>query len=174
MAFCPDCGAKLQDDKAFCPGCGKPLKPSGVPADGTSTPAYAAGPAAPPEPQMMASASSESISDNLAGLLAYLFVPAILFLVLDPYKKNKFIRFHSFQCLFFAAAWFVLWIILHIVGSVLWMIPVVGWMVVLVLFPLIHLLGLLLGIFLMIKAFKGEKFKLPVLGDLAEKQANAV
>jgi uncharacterized membrane protein len=42
------------------------------------------------------------------------------------------------------------------------------------LYPIISLAGLALGIFLMIKAYQGQIFKLPMIGDLAEKQANAI
>jgi len=55
------------------------------------------------------------MTDNVAGALAYVtFIPAIVFLVLEPYSKNRFIRFHSFQCLFFCGALFALGIVLSI------------------------------------------------------------
>lgn len=157
MAFCPNCGAQIQDNSAFCRSCGKSAN-AATPATG-----YAA--AAPAQ----APAANSGMADNVAGLLAYLFIPAIIFLVVEPYKKSRFVRFHSFQCLFFAIAWFVLWFLLTIVA----MVPFVG-SVMFFLFPLIGLAGTVLGIILMIKAYQGQLFKLPVIGDLAEKQANAV
>ncbi len=64
------------------------------------------------------------LTDNVAGMLAYVtIIPAIVFLVLEPYNKRRFIRFHSFQCIFFAIAWTVLWIGLGFIGH----IPVLGW-----------------------------------------------
>jgi uncharacterized membrane protein len=106
----------------------------------------------------------------MAGALAYVtIIPAIVFLVLDPYNKNRFIRFHSFQCIFFAVAWTVLWIVLAIIGH----IPILGWATVL-LWPLISLAGLIIWFILVLKAYQGQMFKLPVIGDIAEKQANTV
>lgn len=155
MAFCPNCGAQIQGNAAFCASCGKS---TGVAA----APGGAAAGAAP------APATNTGMADNLAGLLAYLLIPAVLFLVIEPYNKNRFVRFHSFQCLFFAAAWFVLWIALTVVA----MVPVVGTMLM-ILYPIVGLAGLVLVVFLMVKAYQGQLFKLPVIGDMAEKQANA-
>jgi hypothetical protein len=44
-------------------------------------------------------------------------LPAIFFLLLEPYNKNRFVRFHSFQCIFLNVAWFVLWFVLTLLGS---------------------------------------------------------
>lgn len=151
MAFCPNCGAQIQDNSTFCGSCGKSVNaaaPTGYAAAQTPV-------------------ANGGMADNVAGLLAYLFIPAIIFLLVEPYKKSRFVRFHSFQCLFFAIAWFVLWFLLTIVTSV------VG-VFMFFLYPIISLAGLALGIFLMIKAYQGQIFKLPMIGDLAEKQANAV
>jgi uncharacterized membrane protein len=109
------------------------------------------------------------MADNTAGMLAYItIIPAIIFLVMEPYNKNKFVRFHAWQNIFFALALTVLWIGLVIIG----MIPIIGWLTI-ILWPLIGLAALVVWILLLIKANKGEKWKLPVIGDLAEKQANA-
>ena len=95
-------------------------------------------------------------------------IPSIIFLVMEPYNKNRFIRFHSFQNIFFCIGWVILWIALGIIGQ----IPVLGW-ATLLLWPLIGLGGLIVWIILIMKAYQGQMFKLPVIGDLAEKQANA-
>ena len=51
------------------------------------------------------------MADNVVGMLAYFtFIPALIFIVIEPYNKNRFVRFHSFQSLFFHLAWFVIWI----------------------------------------------------------------
>ncbi len=115
-------------------------------------------------------ATGNGLTDNLAGLLAYVtIIPAIVFLVVEPYNKNRFIRFHSFQCIFLCIAM----IALSIAFSILTFIPFIG----LILLP-VHLIiwlgGLALWIILMMKAYQGQMFKLPVIGDMAEKQANAV
>jgi len=110
------------------------------------------------------------MSDNVAGMLAYVtIIPAIIFLVMEPYNKSRFIRFHAFQCLFFAVAWTVLWIALSIVAH----FPFLGWLTIL-LWPLVGLAGLIIWVILLLKANQGQMFKLPVVGDMAEKQANAI
>ena len=110
------------------------------------------------------------MADNVAGMLAYFtIIPAIIFIVMEPYNKNRFIRFHAFQCLFFAVAWTVLWIALSIVAH----IPILGWLTILI-WPLVGLAGLVIWIILVIKANGGQMYKLPIIGDMAEKQANAM
>ena len=101
-------------------------------------------------------------SDNVAGALAYITIVGLIFILIEPYNKNKFVRFHAFQSLFFAASLFVGWFA----------------MMVLLLFPswagccaLIGIGFFITWILLIIKAYQGNKFKLPVIGDLAEKQA---
>jgi len=141
--FCASCGAQMADNAAACPACGK----AGAAAAG-------GGGAAP--------VASGGLADNVAGALAYVtIIPAIIFLVMEPYNKNKFIRFHAFQCLFMAGAAFAI--------SIIAIIPILGWIVFIV-----GYLGLLVGwILCVVKAYGNEKFKLPLIGDLAEKQANA-
>jgi len=101
------------------------------------------------------------LSTNAAGTLAYVtIIPAIIFLAVDPYNKNSFVRFHSWQSIFLGIAGFA-------VDMVLTFIPVVGW----ILLPVVMLGFLVVWIIAMLKAFKGERFKLPVIGNLAEQQA---
>jgi len=107
--------------------------------------------------------------DNIAGMLAYLFIPAIVFLTLEPYNRNRFVRFHSFQAILTAVVFIVLGIALGIVVQV----PFLGWAIGFLVFPLIGLAEFILWIILLLKAFQGQMFKLPIVGDMAEKQANA-
>jgi uncharacterized membrane protein len=110
------------------------------------------------------------MTDNVAGMLAYVtIIPAIVFLVVAPYNRNRFIRFHAWQCIFLCIGWTVLWIVLSIFAH----IPFLGWLSIL-LWPLIGLGGLILWIVLLLKANQGKMFKLPIIGDMAEKQANAM
>lgn len=142
---------------AFCSVCGTQIP------DGSTTCAAHSGASAP------ASGGTGGLTDNVAGMLAYVtVVPAIVFLVMEPYNKSKFIRFHSFQSIFFCVAWTVLWIALNIVG----MMPVLGWATILI-WPLVGLGGLIVWIILLLKANQGQMFKLPVIGDMAAKQAGA-
>ncbi len=108
------------------------------------------------------------LSENAASGLAYVtFIPAIVFLATAPYNQNKTIRFHSWQSIFLTIACFVVDVAMIVLGRV----PFFGWMT-LFLWPLLGLALFVLWILVLIKAFNGQRFKLPLLGDLAEKQAN--
>jgi uncharacterized membrane protein len=103
------------------------------------------------------------LSDNAAGALAYVtFIPAIIFLIVEPYNKNSYIKFHSWQSIFLGIAGFA-------VNIILTLIPIIGW----ILIPFVGLAFLVIWIIVLLKALKGERFKLPFIGDLAEKQANS-
>jgi len=147
MAFCTVCGAQTPDGSSVCPACSR----SGAPA---------------PKP---ASAAVGGLTDNVAGMLAYVtIIPAIIFLVLEPYNRNRFIKFHAFQSIFFAVAWTALSIMLSIIAH----IPFLGWLTILI-WPLVGLAGFVIWLVLLLKAYQGQMFKLPAIGDMAEKQANA-
>src|SRR5271166_2721960 len=142
MAFCNMCGTQIADGATRCAACS--ARAGAVPA-----------------------ASTSGIADNVAGMLAYFtIIPAIIFLVLDPYNKSRFVRFHAWQCILFNVAWWILWIGLRIVVH----IPLLGFLTLLV-WPLVGLGGFIVWIILVIKANQGQMFKLPVIGDFAEKQA---
>jgi uncharacterized membrane protein len=120
------------------------------------------------DPTPTPSAAQSGLSENAAGGLAYItIIPAIIFLVAEPYNKSSYIRFHSWQCLFMALAWFVIDIVVLIFGSFLSFFRLLTFG----LYPLISLAMLILWIMVLIKAFNGERFKLPIIGDLAAKQA---
>lgn len=108
-------------------------------------------------------AASTGLSDNAAGALAYVtIIPAIIFLLVEPYNKKQFVRFHAWQCIF-------LFIACVVVQIILGMIPIIGWIII----PFFGLAVLALVIFLIIKASQGQKLVLPVIGPFAEKQAGA-
>jgi uncharacterized membrane protein len=108
------------------------------------------------------------LSDNAASGLAYVtFIPAIVFLVTAPYNQNKTIRFHSWQSIFL----FIACVAIDVALSVLLRVPFLGFMTLL-LWPLVGLAFFIVWILLLIKAFNGQRFKLPIIGDLAEKQAS--
>ncbi|MGO9437898.1 MAG: DUF4870 domain-containing protein [Terracidiphilus sp.] len=120
------------------------------------------------DPTPVPSATQSGLSENAAGGLAYItIIPAIIFLVAAPYNKSSYIRFHSWQCIFMAIAWFVIDVAVMIFGSFLSFFRLLSFG----LYPLISLAMLILWIMVLIKAFNGERFKLPIIGDLAEKQA---
>ena len=114
------------------------------------------------------------MTDNVAGMLAYVtIIPSILFLVIEPYNKNRFVRFHSFQNIFLHVGAFVCWIALFILSAVLAFIPILGHLVAFLLWMVLSVGLLVVWIMLLIKANQGQMWKLPVIGDMAEKQANA-
>ena len=94
--------------------------------------------------------------------------------MMEPYNKNRFIRFHSWQNLFFCGAWIVLWIAFMILSAVLAFIPILGHLVAFLLWIALAIGGCVIWVVLLIKANQGQMYKLPFIGDLAEKQANAM
>src|SRR5271157_6057816 len=161
MAFCSACGTQMADNAAFCPHCGKAAGQAGA----AGTPA--ASPPGPTGSYGTTSAPATPIAENVAGMLAYFtIIPAIIFLLIEPYNRNRFVRFHSFQCLFTCAALIVLQVVLSFFSYI---IPVLMFGV----YGLLALAELALWILLVIKAYQHEMFKLPIVGDLAEQQANA-
>ena len=103
--------------------------------------------------------TSTGLEQNIAGLLCYVlgWITGIIFLILE--KENQFVRFHAMQSIIVFGA-------LTVVSIILNFIPVIGS----ILGFLIGILGFILWIILMLKAYKGEKYKLPWAGDFAEKQ----
>jgi uncharacterized membrane protein len=110
--------------------------------------------------------------ENIAGALAYItFIPAIVFLLLEPYKRNRFLRFHSLQSLLLGVALIVIGIALKLVGLVLLIIPVLGHLLVVLLSMVLALAAIVVWLVLVVKALQGEAFKLPILGEFAEQKA---
>jgi len=103
---------------------------------------------------------SLGIEANIAALLSYLlgFVTGIIFYVLE--KENKFVRFHAMQSMLVFGALFVLSIMLQFVIFILWPLVVI-----------LNIAGIALWVILMVKAYQGEYFKLPIAGDIAEKNS---
>lgn len=160
MAFCPNCGATVEG--RFCAKCGTSINPAASSAPG-------GGPAFAPPPQ--AGADAGGMSDSVASGLCYILglITGILFLVLAPYNKNRNIRFHAFQSIFLHVAGIAFWVVLAIMTFVLpWYIrAMIG-----ILSLLVWLGFFILWVITMIKAFQGGKMVIPVIGPLAEKQAN--
>ncbi|HWT66507.1 MAG TPA: hypothetical protein VN151_10380 [Terracidiphilus sp.] len=118
-----------------------------------------------PTPSM---ANQPSLTDNVAGTLAYLtIIPAIALLFLEPYRRNRLVRFHAWQCILLTAAWCTAEALLFIAAYTL---PLLDFMIG-ALDSLFTLGVVIVWIVLLIKAMNGERYKLPILGNLAEKQA---
>ena len=144
--FCSKCGAENAEGAKFCAKCGATLG------------AAAAAPVGAAKPD---AETSTGLSANVAGLLCYLatWITGIIFVVLE--KKSKFVKFHAWQSIMTFGVLTVAYLI------VFW-IPFVGW----VLSILIWILMVVLWIVLMIQAGTGKMWKLPWVGNWAEKQAS--
>lgn len=117
----------------------------------------------PPQPQGTPAPAQSGLSDNAAGALAYVtIIPAIIFLIVEPYNRNSFVRFHSWQSIFFGIAFVAVHIVLGI-------IPVIGWLVL----ALLDLAFLVLWILVILKASKGERWQLPLIGKFAAQQSGS-
>ena len=105
-----------------------------------------------------------SLDENLAGALAYATpVPALAFLLIEPYRRNPFVRFHSYQCLLLTLAA----MLLAAVSSVLAVFHFLE-----ALLSSVLQLGLLAAwAFAAYKAWQGEKLRLPVVGDIAARHS---
>jgi len=116
------------------------------------------------------SSSSGGLEPNIAALLGYLFWPlAIVWLVLDPYKNDRFIKFHAFQALGMVVAMFALSIGLTVLSIILGMAGLGA--IAALLWPVLWLGIFVVWVLLMVKAYQKQTWKLPVLGAFAEKWA---
>jgi uncharacterized membrane protein len=141
--FCSACGAQMADGTSTCVACGKAnAQPAGGGA--AAAPAVQAG----------------GLDRNIASALSYLFIPAIIFLLMEPYNKDKVIRFHSFQAIFLAVGFFVVETVMGVT------------LILALLTPLLGLAHLIIAIVAAVKAFNGNKMVLPVIGPMAQTQAD--
>ena len=153
MAYCVQCGNKVGDADRFCGKCG----------------AAQAAAQTPPPPQGPAPDPFQRMSDRSTATLCYIpwigWIFAIVVLASARYRSDLRTRFHAFQGLYLFVAWLLLdWVVapmFHFGGP----------------FPLSHMAGLLkLGIFaawifMIIKVRNGEDYRLPLIGDLADRSA---
>jgi uncharacterized membrane protein len=161
--FCSNCGTQVPG--SFCPNCGTPV--AAAPVNPNPSVGYA------PPVQVVGTGGLEP---HVASALCYApftigLICSVLFLVIAPFNQNKFVRFSAFQSLFLHLALFVSYIAMLIVQSILFaLIHALS----LFFFPLFTLLGLavlVLFLFMMYKSFNNQQVNLPVIGDLAQKQA---
>ena len=150
MAFCKACGQEI-GTVGFCPKCGANQSATQV---------------APASTVPSASAPTEGIAENVAALLCYMpffgWIAAIVFFLVD---KRFFVKFHAVQSLALHVALVVISIALGIFMGMLHIMHL--WFLGALIYPLFWLAIFVLWIFLIIKAYQHETFKLPVLGDFA-------
>jgi uncharacterized membrane protein len=141
----------MPDAAAYCPGCGRAMRPV-----------------------ERAQGTVGGLPETLAGAMAYCtIIPAIVFLLVEPYSKNRFVRFHSLQCIGVCLVTLVVGAMLRVVGFVLFFIPVLGHLLVWLLSMVVTLAFFVVWVVLVVKALQGEMFKLPLVGDFAERRASA-
>ena len=174
MAFCANCGAKVGDSDKFCGSCGATRAPAGQTPPPPPPPVYQAPTQSAPPPMYsapvggsqqgtgMSGESSTGLKANIAGLVCYVFgwVTGLVFLLLE--KKSQFVRFHAAQSLVVFGALSILAFILNFIPYVWFLSAIVG------------LLGFILWLVLMYKAYQGEMYKLPIAGDIAQGIAGKV
>ncbi len=162
MTFCGNCGATVTQQTGFCGSCGKPLgtaNPPGAPALQTNAGGTVV-------------ASSSGLTSNVAGALAYALglITGIIFLVIEPYKRDRFVRFHAMQSVIYSLA--------CIVFSIAWSVMVgiiaefSAW-IALATFPIRVLISLgffALWIYVIFQAYNNREYHIPFIGNLAAKQ----
>lgn len=166
MAFCAKCGAQLNAGSGFCAACGTAVSGQSVTTSGA-----ASAPATSP-----AGTASSGMTNNVAGCLCYLvgWVTGLIFLVIEPYKNDRFVRFHAFQSIFLSIAVFAVWIGVLILSTILGFIT--RGLSFFLMGPLMMIiwLGVVVAVVIcMIKAYGNQQFKLPIIGDMAAKQAGS-
>lgn len=113
-----------------------------------------------PNTEQPTNKTSTGIQENVEGLLCYLFgwITGLIFFLIE--KDSKFVRFHAMQSI---AVSVVLMVIYFILG----VIPIIGWIIM----PIVGIAAFIIWILLLVKAYQGKLFKLPVIGDFAAKRA---
>jgi uncharacterized membrane protein len=153
----------------FCAKCGATAGAAAPPPQGQSA-APPPGAYAPPP-----AAAAPGLTDNAASALCYLLgvITGVVFLVLAPYNQNKTIRFHAFQSIFLWVACVVVMIVWSIISGIILAATGFGFG-----FSFLHLISLVINlaifvfwVFMIVSAYQGKKIVLPVIGQLAEKQA---
>jgi uncharacterized membrane protein len=153
MAFCSKCGGEVAGGVAFCPNCGLAQGGGQV---------------------MQTSRSADSgMAENVAGLLCYALglITGIIFFLID---KRPYVRFHAAQSIVVFGGLFVVRILVGIFfgfGAGFMMGRLGGFGLASALYDLISLIGFILWVLLMIKAYQGEKFQVPVAAGIAQSLA---
>lgn len=153
----------MPDVAAFCPGCGLRMIVPRMAAQRMTVPGTTVPPATP-------AVTKSSGKANIFGALAYVtFIPAIIFLLTERFKRDPFVRFHSLQSIFLAVAGIAIGVVMKVIFSLLSLLPWLGhllaWLTVLV----FSIGWVILWMVLLIKALQGEFFKLPWIGGLADR-----
>jgi uncharacterized membrane protein len=170
MPFCSGCGNEVGAGVAFCPKCGKPVGSVAQPA-AAAPPAAAPVGAAPPAVAPQAAAGS-GLDENVAALLSYVlgWLTGLIFFLID---KRPYVRFHAMQSIITFGAFHILQIVLITGGVFGGLLSGMGGGLMMgglsfILYGVFSLVILVAWVLCMVKAYQGERFKLPVVGNIAE------
>lgn len=113
--------------------------------------------------------SGSGLDQNVAALLAYLFLllGGIIFILIE--KENKFVRFAAMQSIVLGILWAAIWFVLPILIGALAIATAGVGAIIALLVPLISLGFLVIWIMLMVKAYQNQEWELPVVGKIARK-----
>lgn len=181
MTYCAACGSPVEG--RFCPKCGAAVgAPAGSGAGTAPPPPSGAQPGyVPPTPgqpgynqpgYVPPPTAGLGMEENLASALCYIPIVGLIFLLIDPYKNNKTIRFHALQSIYYFIAWIVVSIALAIVFGILYTALPYGVYSIIHLVSLFVRLAFVIGwIWMAVKAYQRERFEMPVIGPMAARQA---
>ena len=117
----------------------------------------------------MTVATRSGISDNAAAALSYFtFIPAIIFLLLSPYKESQYVRFHAWQSILFDITAFVIDIVF---AAIALMTILLGSSILIYSLRAFVLIWFVLWLVCVVRAMTGKAFRLPIIGGIAEKLA---
>ncbi len=162
LPYCQQCGEEIDSDAKFCDNCGAPIKAGKSEKVSKTT--------------RSKGSNTLDIEENIEGALTYVlgWLTGIVFLVLE--KKSDFVRFHAMQSIVTFLPLSILTWILRWVGRPTWgyshyspgipALMYLSWIIGLGMF--------LVWLLLMFKAYQGERFKLPVIGDISEDLLSSV
>jgi uncharacterized membrane protein len=116
--------------------------------------------------------TQSGLSDNAAGALAYFtFIPALIFLLVEPYNKNSFVRFHAWQSILLTFAAFIIDIAVGVfIGISSFFMP---WFLHVYLWPIVELAWLIVWLVCILNAFGGKRTELPIIGRIAAQQSGS-
>jgi uncharacterized membrane protein len=172
MPFCANCGSPVEG--RFCAKCGAAVPAAGAGPVAPPPPAPGAVPPPPPPPPSSGAmppppppAAGAGMAENVASTLCYAlgFITGIIFLLVEPYNRNKAIRFHAFQSIFLSVAAIA---IRYVLAFLLISLRLFDFFL---LSSVVSLAFLCLWIFMLISTYQGKKIVLPIIGALAQQQA---
>jgi uncharacterized membrane protein len=137
----------MPDISEFCPGCGRAVGAA----------------------EALRAADSR---DALLATLAYLVAPAILFLAVPALNRSCFVRFHSWQSIFFAAAAAVTGLVMKLLFGVFSILPAIGLLLAWLCVGVVFIGTAVLWVLLTVKAAQGQSYELPVIGSMAAQLSN--